>query len=472
MATDKFRTERDTLGEVRVPAGAYWGAQTQRAVENFPVSGRRAHPALVRAYCMVKLAAARANCDLCKIDTRTSAAIEQACQEVIQEGRFVDQWVVDVFQAGAGTSFNMNTNEVLANRAGEVLEADLGTYTHIHPNDHVNMSQSTNDTFPTAMYVATLLVGTEVLAALDELADAFAAKADEFDGIVKSGRTHLQDAVPVRLGQEFAAYALAVRRWRDRLEASLQECKELPLGGSATGTGLNTHSLYAESAVRHLAEISELDLRPADDLRERMQSMAPMAAVSGALRGTALELMRIANDLRLLSSGPRTGLAEVRLPTVQPGSSIMPGKVNPVMAECLNMVAMQVVGNDTTVALAVQAGQMELNVFMPVMATNVLESLEILRNYLPVFVKKCVRGIQADAKRCRTYFEASAGLATILNQHIGYAKAAEIAKEAVASGKTMRELILEKALMSEDDLAKALDPKRVTEPHDPTGPGA
>jgi aspartate ammonia-lyase len=472
MADDACRTERDSLGEVRVPAGAYWGAQTQRAVENFPVSGRRAHPALVRAYVMVKLAAARANCDLCKIDTRTSAAIEQACQEVLQTTRFVDQWVVDVFQAGAGTSFNMNTNEVIANRANEALEAELGTYTHVHPNDHVNMSQSTNDTFPTAMYVATLLVGADVLAALDELADAFAAKADEFDGVVKSGRTHLQDAVPVRLGQEFAAYALAVRRSRYRLDAALQECKEVPLGGSATGTGLNTHSLYAEGAVRHLAEISELDLVPPEDLRERMQSMAPMAAASGALRGAALELMRIANDLRLLSSGPRTGLAEIRLPAVQPGSSIMPGKVNPVMAECLNMVAMQVVGNDATVALAVQAGQMELNVMMPVIAANVLESLEILRNYLPVFVKKCVRGIEADAERCRTYFEASAGLATILNQHIGYAKAAEIAKEAVASGKTMRELILEKGLMSEEDLDKALDPKRVTEPHDPTGPGA
>lgn len=472
MTSESYRTEHDSLGEVRVPAGAYWGAQTQRAVENFPVSGRRAHPALVRAYVMVKLAAARANCDLCKIDTRTSAAIEQACQEVLQEGRLLDQWVVDVFQAGAGTSFNMNTNEVLANRANEALEAELGTYTHVHPNDHVNMSQSTNDTFPTAMYVATLLVGADVLAALDELADALAAKADEFDGIVKSGRTHLQDAVPVRLGQEFAAWALAVRRSRERLDAALQECKEVPLGGSATGTGLNTHSLYGEGAVQHLAEISELDLVPAEDLRERMQSMAPMAAVSGALRGAALELMRIANDLRLLSSGPRTGLAELRLPAVQPGSSIMPGKVNPVMAECLNMVAMQVVGNDATVALAVQAGQMELNVFMPVMATNVLESLEILRNYLPVFVEKCVRGIEADAERCRDYFEASAGLATILNQHVGYAKAAEIAKEAIADGKTMRELILERGLMSEEDLDKALDPRRVTEPHDPTGAGA
>jgi len=464
MAKNAFRTEKDTLGEVKVPAGAYWGAQTQRAVENFPVSGLRAHPALVRAHVMVKLAAARANARLGKLDARRAGAIEKACLEVLEDGRLLDQWVVDVFQAGAGTSFNMNSNEILANRANEILGAPLGSYKEVHPNDHVNMSQSTNDTFPTAMQVACVALGTELLAVLDMLAEALEEKGRAFDGIVKSGRTHLQDAVPVRLGQEFAAYAAAIRRAVENLDRALEACEELPLGGSAVGTGLNTHPDYAAAAAKHLAQISGLDLAPAEDLVHAMQSMAPVAGVSAALRNLALELARIANDLRLLSSGPRTGFGEIRLPAVQPGSSIMPGKVNPVMAECLGMVAMQVVGNDTAVALAVQAGQMELNVFMPVMAHNVLGSLEILKNFLPVFTDRCIRGIEADEARCRAYFESSVGLATILNSSLGYAKAAEIAKEAAATGKTLRELILEKKLMTEEDLARALDPKRVTEP--------
>ncbi len=467
MAATKTRTERDTLGPVEVPADAYWGAQTQRAVGNFPVSGLRAHPALIRAYCMVKLAAARTNCRLSKLDSKLSAAIEKACEEVLA-GALLDQWVVDVYQAGAGTSFNMNTNEVLANRANKIFGAPLGSYQFVHPNDHVNMSQSTNDSFPTAMHVAALLVGAEVADALWGLADALAEKGRQFDSIIKSGRTHLQDAVPVRLGQEFAAYGLAIRRAAERLAEALGACRELPLGGSATGTGLNTHPQYAAMVAGDLSEISGLDLRPAEDLRLAMQSMAPVAGVSAALRNLALELVRIANDLRLLSSGPRTGLAEIRLPAVQPGSSIMPGKVNPVMAECLNMIAMQVIGNDTAVALAVQAGQLELNVMMPLMAHNVLGSMEILKNFLPVFTERCVRGIEADADRCRAYFESSVGLATILNQHVGYEKAAEAAKEAAATGKTLRDLILEKGLMSAAELDAALDPKRITEPNDAT----
>jgi len=467
MAATKTRTERDALGPVEVPADAYWGAQTQRAVGNFPVSGLRAHPALIRAYCMVKLAAARTNCRLSKLDSKLSAAIEKACEEVLA-GALLDQWVVDVYQAGAGTSFNMNTNEVLANRANEILGAPLGSYQFVHPNDHVNMSQSTNDSFPTAMHVAALLVGAEVADELWGLADALAEKGRQFDSIIKSGRTHLQDAVPVRLGQEFAAYGLAIRRAAERLAEALGACGELPLGGSATGTGLNTHPQYAAMVAGDLSEISGLDLRPAENLHLAMQSMAPVAGVSAALRNLALELVRIANDLRLLSSGPRTGLAEIRLPAVQPGSSIMPGKVNPVMAECLNMIAMQVIGNDTAVALAVQAGQLELNVMMPLMAHNVLGSMEILKNFLPVFTERCVKGIEADADRCRAYFESSVGLATILNQHVGYEKAAEAAKEAAATGKTLRELILERGLMTEADLAKALDPHRITEPNDAT----
>ena len=467
MTSAKTRKEQDTLGEVRVPAGAYWGAQTQRALENFPVSGLRAHPALVDAHVLVKLAAARANRDLGKLDVRIAEAIEEACREVL-DGKFRDQWVVDVYQAGAGTSFNMNTNEVLANRANERLGSALGTYKPIHPNDHVNMSQSTNDTFPTAMYVAALVLGGDLAEAVVGLADAFAKKGREFDGILKSGRTHLQDAVPVRLGQEMAAYGAALRRAGREIERALEACLEVPLGGSAVGTGFNTHPDYAATAVKHLAAESGLKVRRAADLRAAMQSMGPMATVSAALRNLALEVIRIANDLRLLGSGPRTGLAEIRLPAVQPGSSIMPGKVNPSIAECATMAAMQVVGNDAAVALAVQGGQLELNVFMPLAAHNVLFSMEILKNALRIFSERCVRGLEADAARCRHYFESSVGLATLLNQYVGYAKAAEIAKESVRTGKTLRQLILEKGLMSEKDLAKALEAKRVTEPHDPT----
>jgi aspartate ammonia-lyase len=332
------------------------------------------------------------------------------------------------------------------------------------------MSQSTNDTFPTAMYLATILLAGEVLAAVYGLADALGAKGREFDGIIKSGRTHLQDAVPVRLGQEFAAYAESARRAGAALDRALDDCREPPIGGSAAGTGMNTHhDNYGATVIVRLSRVSGVALRPAKDLMHAMQSMAPMAGVSAALRNMALELTRIANDLRLLASGPRTGLAEIRLPAVQPGSSIMPGKVNPSLAECLNMVAIQVVGNDAAVAMAVQAGQLELNVMMPVIAHNVLSSIEMLRNFLPVFTERCVKGITADADRCRQYFEASVGLATILNPYIGYAKAAEVAKESVATGKTLRQLILEKGLMTEADLERALDPKRVTEPHDSKG---
>jgi aspartate ammonia-lyase len=467
MANRDFRVEKDTLGQVKVPAAAYWGAQTQRAVENFPISGLRAHPALIRAMVCVKAAAARANAGLGKLDKKLAKAIEDACREVMG-GKLLDQWVVDVYQAGAGTSFNMNTNEVIANRANEVLGLPLGSYKPVHPNDHVNMSQSTNDTFPTAMQVAALMQGAAVAEAAECLADALAAKGQQFDTVIKSGRTHLQDAVPVRLGQEFMAWSLAVHRGAERLLAALDECKELPLGGSAAGTGLNTHPDFAAAAVEQLSEIADVELVPAEDLRQAMQSMAPIGAASAALRALAIELIRISSDIRLLASGPRTGLAEIRLPAIQPGSSIMPGKVNPSLAECLGMAAMQAVGNDAAVALAVQAGQLELNVFMPLMAHNVLSSMEILANAMTAFTVRCVRGIEADEERCRAYFESSVGLATILNEHIGYAKAAEVAKESVKTGKTLRELILEKGLMTKAELAKALDPKRVTEPSEPS----
>jgi aspartate ammonia-lyase len=391
------RREKDSLGMVEVPAGAYYGAQTARAVENYPISGMRAHPLLIRAMGMVKRAAAEANRELGTIrDSPTSAntgqmwgtrradAIIEAAREVIDGKRDAD-FVVDVFQAGAGVSFHMNANEVIANRANEILGGKLGEYAEVHPNDHVNYGQSTNDVFPTAMRVAALLALETLYPELDALADAFARKGEEFGGVVKAGRTHMQDAVPLRLGQEFAAYGVAMRKASEALRAAADGLRELGLGGTAVGTGLNTHPAYRKKAVANLARIAEQALFPAEDLRWAMQSQAPMAQVSGALRGLALELIRISNDLRLLASGPNTGFNEIHLPSLQPGSSIMPGKVNPVMAELAAMVSFQVVGNDTAVALAVQAGQLELNVMMPAMAYNVLESITILANMLRVF---------------------------------------------------------------------------------------
>jgi aspartate ammonia-lyase len=458
------RTETDSLGPIEVPAGAYWGAQTQRALGNFPVSGRRSHPQLVRAYVAIKRACATANQSLGKLDPLRARPICQACDEVLGRHLLMDQWVVDVYQAGAGTSLNMNTNEVLANRALELVGKERGQYQHLSPNDHVNMSQSTNDTFPTAMHLAMLLLWKELHKALDNLDRVLSTKGRLFDGVLKSGRTHLQDAVPIRLGQEFAAYAGAVRESTVRIEAAAQGLYEVALGGSAVGTGLNTHEHFAGVAVANLGRLVNLPLQPAKDLRLRMQSMAPVAAMSGALRNLALELIRIANDLRLLSSGPRTGLAEIRLPAVQPGSSIMPGKVNPSLAECLNMICFQVVGNDVAVAMAVQAGQLELNVMMPVMAVALLDSMEYLKNFLPIFSAQCVEGITVDEERCHAYFEGSVGLATILNQKIGYLKAAELAKKSVDTGKSVLDLIRDENLLSPKELKLLLSARAITEP--------
>jgi aspartate ammonia-lyase len=363
------RKEKDSLGFVEVPERAYYGAQTARAVENYPISGMRAHPLLIRAFGMVKRAAAEANKALGLISDRRADAIIQAAQEVI-EGKWNDEFVVDVFQAGAGVSFHMNTNEVLANRANEILGGKLGEYSEVHPNDHVNYGQSTNDVFPTGMRVGTLLVLETLYPVLDTLASTFREKAAEFDGILKSGRTHMQDAVPIRLGQEFAAYGVAIEKTKRALLLASDALRELGLGGSAVGTGINTHPDYREKAIANLARISREELTPAADMRWAMQSNACMGEVSAALRGVALEVIRISNDLRLLSSGPNTGFAEIYLPSLQPGSSIMPGKINPVMPELAAMVSFQVVGNDAAVAMAVQGGQLELNVMMPTMAYN------------------------------------------------------------------------------------------------------
>jgi len=460
------RREKDSLGFVEVPADALYGAQTARAVENFPISGIRAHPLLIRAIGMVKRAAAEANRELGMVNARRADAILQAAEEVT-DGRWNDEFVVDVFQAGAGVSFHMNANEVIANRANQILGGALGEYAEVHPNDHVNYGQSTNDVFPTAMRLATLLALETLYPGLDELAGAFAKKGAAFDGIMKSGRTHMQDAVPIRLGQEFAAYGIAFRKAAEAVRQAGDSLRALGLGGTAVGTELNTHPEFREKAIAHLARISGQRLTPADDLRWAMQSQGPMARVSGELRNLALEVIRISNDLRLLSSGPNTGFNEIQLPSLQPGSSIMPGKVNPVMAELAAMVSFQVIGNDTAVALAVQAGQLELNVMMPAMAYNVLQSTTILANMLRVFRERCVDGITANEDRCRHYAESTIALATALNPYIGYAKAAELVKESVASGESIVALARKKKLLNEEQIAEILDPKKMTEPRLP-----
>jgi aspartate ammonia-lyase len=464
-----YRVEHDSMGDVNVPVNAYYGVQTQRAVENFPVSGRKAHPAMIRALVAVKRACAMANESLGKLDQRRSRAICQACDEVLGRGLLLDQWVVDLYQAGAGTSMNMNTNEVLANRALELMNKHRGQYDVLSPNDHVNMSQSTNDTFPTAMHVAALLVWRDLRLALEQMVRDLSAKARIFNTVIKSGRTHLQDAVPIRLGQEFAAYSAAVADAIAEIDHAAGGLCEVALGGSAVGTGLNTHERWSGTVVPQLGKLLDLPLRPARDLRQRMQSMLPVATMSAAMRNLALELIRIANDLRLMASGPRTGLAEIELPPVQPGSSIMPGKVNPSMPECLNMICFQVVGNDAAVAMASQAGQLELNVMMPGMTVSLLDSMEYLKNFLPVFCKKCLAGITVNVDRCESYFENSVGLATILNQKIGYLKAAEVAKRAVAEGRSALDIIRQENLIPAKELKALLDIKTVTEPGTTTG---
>ncbi len=457
------RTEKDSLGTREIAGDRYYGIQTTRAVENYPISGTRAHATLIRAFGMVKEAAAEANRDLVLIDSKVANAIIQAAQEV-QQGKWNSEFVVDVFQAGAGVSFHMNTNEVIANRAVEILGGELGDYSKVHPNDHVNYGQSTNDVFPTGMRLATLLELENLYPVLDSLTSTLEKKGKEFHGVLKSGRTHMQDAVPMRLGQEFAAYAGAIRRCKDLIHSSSELLRELGLGGSAVGTGINTHPDYRERAIKNLARISGQKLVPVDDMRYAMQSNLAMASVSSALRNLALEVIRISNDLRLLSSGPNTGFAEINLPALQPGSSIMPGKINPVIPELAAMVSFQVVGNDVAVAMAVQAGQLELNVMMPSMACSVLQSITILTNMLRQFTDKCVAGITANENRCNFYVQATVSLATALNPYIGYAKAAEIAKEAVATGRSIIEIAREKKLLSEKEINEILDPVRMTEP--------
>jgi aspartate ammonia-lyase len=455
-----MRIERDTLGEVEVPEGALYGAQTQRAVENYPVSGLREHPAFIRAFVILKKAAALANRELEAMEPALADSIIAACDRILGDFRtFRAHFVVDVFQAGAGTSFNMNVNEVIANLANLASGGKAGEYKPVNPNDHVNMSQSTNDVVPTAIRIATLMLLGQLEPELQRLVDALDAKGVELADVIKSGRTHLQDATPVTLGQEFRAYASAMRRSLALLRASAAELRILGIGGTAAGTGINTPVGYRFAVIRHLRELTGLELEATDDLREAMQSQLPVVAVSAAMRNLALELTRVTNDLRLLASGPMTGLAEITLPSVQPGSSIMPGKVNPSLLECMNQVLFHIIGADTAVAYASQAGQLELNVMMPLMAFEITFSIEILKNFLPVYVDRCIAGIGADRERCEAYYVSSPSLATALNPIIGYAAAAEIAKESAKTGKRIPDLLREKGLLSEERIAEIFTPE-------------
>ena len=456
------RIERDSLGDRELPADVYYGIQTVRAVENFPISGWKPYPSLVTATIQIKKAAARVNAALGSLEPRIANAIESAADEVLS-GSLRDQFVVDPFQAGAGTSHNMNANEVLANRAIEILGGQKGDYSIVHPNDHVNMAQSTNDVFPTAMRLAALEEVGGLIGSLERLSESLRIKSVEFDHIVKSGRTHLQDAVPLRLGQEFGAYAEATRKNGDRIRQAAEELKEIGLGGTAVGTGLNAPRGYRKRVVDELSRLTNQSLRATTNYFEAMQSMSPFVRLSGALKTLAIDVIRIANDLRLLSSGPNTGLAEIKLPAVQPGSSIMPGKVNPVIAEMTNMVCFQIMGNDLAIASAAQAGQLELNVMMPVISFNLSMSLHILTNALTTLRERCVEKITADEERCRWYVEHSVSLVTVLNPRIGYARAAEIAKHAIAKGKTIRETIEEEGSLSPEELKSVMDLRGMTE---------
>ena len=462
------RIEKDSLGEMEVPSSAYYGAQTARAVRNFPISGLKPHPAFVWSVVIIKKCAARSNMATGRLPADIGNAIVAAADEVLA-GQLADQFVVDPFQAGAGTSHNMNVNEVLANRALELLGHQRGDFSRLHPNDHVNMAQSTNDLIPTAIRLASLEMLDPLLEALEGLEDALSAKAEEFNHILKSGRTHLQDAVPIRLGQEFGAYAASIRRSREGLESAIPALLELGIGGTAVGTGLNAEPAYIAAIVIELADATGFPLVASPNLFEAMQNMDPFLALSSALRRAAVTIGRIANDLRLLSSGPRTGLDEIRLPAVQPGSSIMPGKINPSMAEMTNMVCYQVMGCDQTVMLATQAGQLELNVMMPLIAYNLLFSMELLKNCVQKFTDSCITGIVANEERCRQFLDNSLGLVTVLAPSIGYNAAAEVAKESVATGRTIREIVLARGLMSPEDLETAMRPEHLTEPGLPLG---
>jgi fumarate hydratase class II len=456
------RIERDPLGELPVPADALYGVQTERARLNFPISGLAPQPVFVDAVVWIKKAAALTHRETGRLDAKLADAIVRAADEVLG-GQHRDQFVVDPYQAGAGTSHNMNANEVLANRANELLGGKRGSYTPVHPNDHVNMAQSTNDVIPTAIRLGALALVQRLLPVLDRLSQGLTAKGAAFDEVLKSGRTHLQDATPIRLGQEFAAYGHTVQRNRERIARAADDLRDLGIGGTAVGTGLNAEAAYPGLMIKHLRAMTGLDLREGADRVQLMQSMGDATALSGALRTYAVDLGKIASDIRLLASGPRTGLAEIRLPAVQPGSSIMPGKVNPSIAEMVNMVCFQAIGNDVTIAAAAEAGQLELNVMMPLIAQNLFLTIAILTSASRVLAERCIDGITADQAMCAYWLDRSPALVTALAPKIGYAEAAKLAKEAVERNLSVRALLLEKGVLKGKELDEVLDLRAMTD---------
>ncbi len=458
-----YRRERDLLGDREVPQDVYYGIQTARALENFPITGYKPHRELVLALAHVKKAAAQANIKVKRLNSTTGNAIVAACDEILA-GKLVDEFVVDVIQGGAGTSLNMNANEVIANRAIELLGGNKGEYILVSPNTHVNMAQSTNDAFPTAIKIAALNLSESLVEALKGLGLALISKEQEFDGIIKMGRTHLQDAVPIRLGQEFGAWASAIARDIERIKTAAQGLDRISMGATAVGTGLNADVDYIQYVTELLAENTGLPLTFTDNMVDSTQNTDVYVALSATLRICAVNMSKMANDLRLLASGPRCGLNEINLPAMQPGSSIMPGKVNPVMAEVVNQVAFQIMGNDLTVTLASEAGQLELNVMEPVLTYNLLQSLDILRNVATVFTEKCVMGITANVQRCRQMVEQSVGIITAINPHVGYETATLIAKEAITTGRPIREIVLERGILTEEELDIILNPQEMTKP--------
>ncbi|MDQ0256510.1 aspartate ammonia-lyase [Evansella vedderi] len=457
------RTERDLMGEKEIPADAYYGIQTVRAKENFPITGYPPHKELIRAFGYVKKAAAKANAEVGVLNRNIADAIMKAADEVI-EGKFNDHFIVDSIQGGAGTSFNMNANEVIANRAIEILGGKKGDYMKVSPNTHVNMAQSTNDTFPTAIHIACLNLSEGLIKALNELVQTMRKKEREFDEVIKMGRTHLQDAVPIRLGQEFGSYRRMLTRDLGRIQRSVDLLYEVNMGATAVGTGLNAMPEYIEKVTENLAEMTGKPFHRAEDLVDATQNTDAYTQLSSAMKILAINLSKISNDLRLMSSGPRTGINEINLPPRQAGSSIMPGKVNPVMCEVMNQISFQVIGNDHTISLASEAGQLELNVMEPVLVFNLLQSFTILQNGIRVFRDYAIEGITANVERCKYLVEHSVGIITAINPHVGYETAARIAKEAITSNRPVREICLERGLLTEEELDRILDPKEMTNP--------
>ena len=463
MSEQEFRTEKDSIGTKNVPEDVYYGVQSLRAAENFHITGLNMHPEIINSLAYIKKAAAITNCEAGLLDKKIAQAIVKACDEILG-GKLHEDFIVDPIQGGAGTSLNMNANEVIANRANEILGGKKGDYSIVNPNDHVNCGQSTNDVIPTAGKMTSLRLLKNLKKELMKLHTALEKKAEEFDSVIKMGRTQLQDAVPIRLGQEFKAYSVAVLRDIRRMDKAMDEMRTLNMGGTAVGTGLNADEAYLRRIVPNLSEISDMELVQAYDLIDSTQNLDPFVAVSGAVKACAVTLSKIANDLRLMSSGPRAGFGEINLPAKQNGSSIMPGKVNPVIPEVVNQVAFAVIGNDVTITMAAEAGQLELNAFEPIIFYCLFQSIDTLGYAVQTFVDNCVTGITANETRCRYFVENSVGIITAICPYVGYQKAAEIAKEAIKTGESVKKLIIEQGILTEEQMDEILDPVQMTEP--------